>query len=76
MPSKYCPRCGRINSVTKFEPKYCMWGCGSLEDEPLLPHYTEWENGYYGMCKKAQKDWEERQKRIVVETENVQLSLF
>lgn len=56
MPSKWCPKCGRITSVTG-SPNFCAWGCGSLADEPLLPHIangsmviTEWSNtlGNYG----------------------------
>ena len=62
MPSKYCPKCGRITSTNGY-PNFCAWGCGSLEDEPLLPPYNEWPaGGYYELCKIAQQDFEKRRK--------------
>lgn len=39
MPSKYCPHCGRIISSNNI-PNYCVWGCGSLKDQPLIPSDT------------------------------------
>ena len=42
MPSKYCPKCGRVTS-TNGTPNFCAWGCGSLASEPLLPNYDKWD---------------------------------
>ncbi len=39
MPSKYCPKCGKIIS-SNYVPNYCPWGCGSLKDQPLIPKNT------------------------------------
>ena len=39
MPSKYCPKCGKIVSAN-YIPYYCAWGCGSLKDQPLIPSGT------------------------------------
>lgn len=82
MVSKYCPRCGRITS-TSGVPNFCMWGCGSLADEPLLPDYDKWPpGGYYEMCKIAQKEYEERQKQkqpppgVEIEPDKIQMRLF
>ena len=65
MPSKWCPKCGRITSVAG-SLNFCAWGCGSLADEPLLPPYSEWVNGYYGMVEYARELWEERQEKIKI----------
>lgn len=65
MPSKWCPKCGRITSVTG-SPNFCAWGCGSLADEPLLPPYSEWVNGYSGMVEYARRLWKEQQEKIKI----------
>ena len=41
MVSKLCPKCGRVVSCN-FEPKFCAWGCGKLEKEPILPAFTSY----------------------------------
>lgn len=63
MSSKWCPRCGKIIS-TSGVPNFCTQGCGSLADEPILPPYSEWTQGYEGMVKYARVLWEEKQKQI------------
>ncbi len=82
MPSKYCPKCGRINSSNSI-PLYCMWGCGSLEQEPTLPEYENWpQGGYNEMCKIAQQEYENRnrakiwQQNTEIEFNQMQLTLF
>lgn len=40
MPSKICPDCGKRVTVGGMLPKFCAWGCGSLEDEPVVPELT------------------------------------
>ena len=34
MPSKICKKCGRTVITGGFEPRYCPWGCGPLDEEP------------------------------------------
>ena len=40
MPSKICPKCNRRNTVGGYIPRFCMWGCGSLENVSLVPDIT------------------------------------
>lgn len=82
MTSKYCPRCGHITS-TNGTPNFCIYGCGSLADEPVLPDYKDWPpGGYYEMCEIAQKQYEEREKAkqsppgVEVEPDKIQMRLF
>lgn len=37
MSSKICPDCGRRVTVGGMAPRFCAWGCGSLENEPIAP---------------------------------------
>lgn len=36
MSSKFCPKCKRIISTNGI-PNYCPYGCGSLNQQPLIP---------------------------------------
>ncbi len=60
MASKWCPVCGRIVTMSGV-PRFCAWGCGSLQNEPLLPPPEEWTGGYYGMIEIARREWEKRE---------------
>lgn len=74
--SKYCPTCGRI-VTTNFKPNYCPWGCGSLQDEPLLPKDWYYSVSYTQMAKTAQKEYEERlQKKIKVKPVEIEPGKF
>lgn len=57
MGIKWCPKCGRINSVTGWTPRYCMWGCGSLEDMPELPPVEKWDCDYYEMVERCREEY-------------------
>lgn len=79
--SKYCPTCGRIVTCNLI-PKYCPWGCASLQDEPLLPKDWQYSIDYFQMVEKARKEYEKRMKQkailkpFEVEPGKFQLTLF
>ncbi len=63
MSSKWCPKCGRINSVYRSIPNFCLWGCGSLKDEPLIPK-SVMQKGYYKAAEIAREAFNERQRKL------------
>lgn len=78
MSSKWCPRCGKIISTSGI-PNFCTQGCGSLADEPILPPYSEWTQGYEGMVEFARALWEQKQKQKAVDEispDGLQMRLF
>gem|GEM_PF-3569787 len=44
MSSKICPKCCKRVSVTRFEPRFCPWDCGSLENEPIVPELKSYQD--------------------------------
>lgn len=41
MVSKICPDCGRrVSMCGNWTKTFCPWGCGSLENEPIVPELT------------------------------------
>ena len=69
MGVKYCPKCKRVNIVTNWIPRFCMWGCGSLENEPeLSENYLERQ--------KQIKEIYYSEKELVLVGNNGQLKLF
>lgn len=42
MASKFCPKCGNLISTSGF-PNFCIYGCGSLKNEPIFPEFKNFE---------------------------------
>lgn len=75
MVSRYCSKCGRVVAGIA---NFCPWGCGSLENEPILEPYTTWE-GRLAAIEKAKKEIENRETALKMEEINsgtFQIKLF
>lgn len=74
MASKYCPKCGRVNSTNGI-PKFCMWGCGSLADEPVLPGYDKMDERDK-MIQQIKENYKNRLKMEEIKPGAFQIKLF
>lgn len=78
MPSKLCPNCFKVINCN-IVPNYCAWGCGSIQNEPLIPKFNTYEETLQYIEKRKEEIIAARNKQFSsyeVEPGKFQMRLF